>query len=46
MALKYSEQNDIKLKKEEQRKKTFNGLSATEWASLSASVWDDVSSTR
>ena len=30
----------------EQRKKTFNGLSATEWASLSSSVWNDVSSTR
>lgn len=30
----------------EQRKKTFNGLCATEWASLSSSVWNDVSSTR
>lgn len=30
----------------EQRKKTFNGLSATEWAALSSSVWNDVSSAR
>ena len=30
----------------EQRLKTFNGLSATEWASLSGSVWNDVSSAR
>lgn len=29
-----------------QRSKTFNGLCATEWASLSSSVWNDVSSTR
>lgn len=33
-------------KVDEQRKKTFNGLSASEWASLSGSVWNDVSSTR
>ncbi len=33
-------------KKIEQRKRTFNGLTATEWASLSSSVWNDVSSTR
>ena len=30
----------------EQRKKSFNGLCATEWASLSGSVWNDVSSAR
>jgi len=30
----------------EQRKRSFNGLSATEWAALSSSVWNDVSSTR
>lgn len=30
----------------EQRAKSFNGLSATEWASLSSSVWNDVSSAR
>ena len=30
----------------EQRAKSFNGLCATEWASLSSSVWNDVSSTR
>ena len=35
-----------KLRIEAQRAKTFNGLSATEWASLSSSVWNDVSSTR
>ena len=29
-----------------QRAKSFNGLSATEWAALSSSVWNDVSSTR
>lgn len=29
-----------------QRKRTFNGLSATEWASFSRSVWNDVSSAR
>lgn len=33
-------------KKEEQRKKTFNGLCASEWAELSKSVWNDVSSAR
>lgn len=30
----------------EQRKKTFNGLTAKEWASLSKNVWNDVSSPR
>lgn len=30
----------------QQREKTFNGLSASEWASLSRSVWNDVSSAR
>lgn len=30
----------------QQRAKTFNGLSASEWASLSRSVWNDVSSAR
>lgn len=29
-----------------QRAKTFNGLCAREWAALSSSVWNDVSSTR
>lgn len=33
-------------KKIEQRKKTFNGLCASEWAELSRSVWNDVSSPR
>lgn len=30
----------------EQRKRSFNGLCASEWASLSGSVWNDVSSAR
>ena len=30
----------------EQRKKSFNGLCASEWANHSRSVWNDVSSTR
>lgn len=34
------------IKKEEQRKRTFNGLCASEWAELSKSVWNDVSSAR
>lgn len=34
------------LKKELQRQRTFNGLCASEWAELSKSVWNDVSSTR
>ena len=33
-------------KEREQRKKTFNGLSAKEWTLLSRSVWSDVSSIR
>ena len=33
-------------KKEDQRKRAFNGLCATEWSQLSKSVWNDVSSTR
>jgi len=33
-------------KKAEQRKTTFNGLTASEWASLSKNVWNDVSSVR
>jgi len=36
-----------KTKKEaEQRNKSFNGLTASEWASLSKNVWNDVSSPR
>ena len=34
------------VKKEEQRKRTFNGLCASEWTELSRSVWNDVSSAR
>ena len=34
------------VRKNEQRKKTFNGLCASEWAELSRSVWNDVSSAR
>lgn len=33
-------------KRAEQRKRTFNGLCASEWAELSRSVWNDVSSPR
>lgn len=33
-------------KETEQRKKTFNGLTAKEWASLSRNVWNDISSPR
>lgn len=38
--------DDEEIKKQEQRKKTFNGLCASEWAELSRSVWNDVSSAR
>ncbi len=38
--------NADEVKKEEQRKKTFNGLCASEWAEISKSVWNDVSSAR
>ncbi len=34
------------IKEIEQRKKTFNGLTAKEWAQRSRSVWNDVSSAR
>ena len=39
-------EEDNKTKEIEQRKKSFNGLTAKEWASLSKNVWDDVSSFR
>lgn len=35
-----------KVKEDEQRERSFNGLSAKEWASLSKNVWNDVSSPR
>ena len=38
--------NNEEIKKDEQRKKTFNGLCASEWAQMSRSVWNDVSSAR
>lgn len=38
--------NAEEIKKAEQRKRTFNGLCASEWAELSRSVWNDVSSVR
>lgn len=41
---KAAEENIEKI--QEQRNKSFNGLCATEWAALSSSVWNDVSSTR
>lgn len=44
------EKNKLEISEEEkiakQRERSFNGLSATEWAALSSSVWNDVSSTR
>lgn len=41
------EDSEIFSEKElDQKQKTFNGLSAREWASLSRSVWNDVSSVR
>ncbi len=39
-------EDNSKEKERLQREKTFNGLCATEWASMSSSVWNDVSSTR
>lgn len=39
-----NDKNELKI--QEQRKKSFNGLCASEWASLSRSVWNDVSSAR
>ena len=42
----YDELEDDGEKAKEQRLRTFNGLSAKEWASLSRSVWNDVSSSR
>lgn len=43
-------QNKIKKeyndKESEQKKKTFNGLTAREWTALSRNVWNDVSSSR
>lgn len=42
-----SSNNDSQLEKElKQRKRSFNGLTAKEWASLSRNVWNDVSSSR
>lgn len=40
-----SKEDEVK-KEAEQRQKSFNGLTAKEWASLSKNVWNDVSSTR
>lgn len=37
---------DYNEKESEQRKKTFNGLTAREWTALSRNVWNDVSSSR
>lgn len=42
---KMNKEEELK-KQAEQREKTFNGLTAKEWASLSKNVWNDVSSTR
>jgi len=37
---------ECSIKELEQKKKSFNGLSAKEWASLSKNVWNDLSSPR
>jgi DNA modification methylase len=42
---KEAKHDEVK-KQADQRKKTFNGLTAKEWASLSKNVWNDVSSAR
>lgn len=39
-------EEDNKAKEIKQRKKSFNGLTAKEWALLSKNVWNDVSSSR
>ena len=39
-------EEDTKAKEVEQRKKSFNGLTAREWTLLSKNVWNDVSSSR
>ncbi|MDR0850016.1 MAG: site-specific DNA-methyltransferase [Christensenellaceae bacterium] len=39
-------EKELMFKEAEQRGKTFNGLSAKEWAGFSRSVWNDVSSVR
>ncbi len=39
-------ENEVKIKEEEQKIKTFNGMTAHEWALSSRSVWNDVSSIR
>jgi DNA modification methylase len=44
-ARKIAKEDEIR-KEAEQRKKTFNGLTAKEWAALSKNVWNDVSSPR
>ena len=46
MTKPFNSSHEKKLKELDQRKRSFNGLTAKEWASLSKNVWDDVSSTR
>lgn len=41
-----SKTEDDKIKEKSQREKTFNGMTAREWAMCSRSVWADVSSAR
>ena len=43
---KDNELEAIRMKEIEQRKKTFNGMTAKEWTKSSRSVWNDVSSIR
>ena len=46
MTKPFNSSHEKKLKELDQRKRSFNGLTASEWASLSKNVWNDVSSVR
>ena len=46
MAKKELTPDELREKEEQQRKKTFNGMTAHEWTINSRSVWNDVSSAR
>ncbi len=46
MSIKNNTLENVDEKENEQRKKTFNGLSAKEWTVLSRNVWNDLSSPR
>jgi len=44
--IKYNKIKKSTIKEKEQRKRTFNGLTAREWTLLSRNVWNDLSSRR